>query len=107
MNIPDISVAVASNFSTTTAPTLTITGINSDRDYHTAYKGAYWTFTGTLSSSTPAILGWQVAETTASVPSSGMASSATFTLDVYALMVRNSLIKDMGGKGPGFSSAYD
>ncbi len=93
MLIPDISVSVGSSTMTSSGLTLTISGISTSKDYHTAYRGAEWTCISGLNTSSGAA-SVQVVDTTASTPSSGFSAATTYTLDVYALVLREVVIQN-------------
>ena len=91
MGIPDITVTVTNTFSgSSKAITITITGINGDRLYHTAAQSTKWGIPHSLvDGSSVDVFTVQVADTMASTPQTGSSfSSASLTLDVYGLVSR-------------------
>lgn len=93
MLIPDIAVTCTASTMTSAGLVLTISGISVSKDYHTAYRGAEWSCISGLTTGTAAVT-TTVVDTTASVPSSGFSTATTYRLDVYALVLREIVIKN-------------
>src|SRR5438552_2978423 len=93
MLIPDISVTCSSTTMNSSGLTLTITGISSNKDYHTTYRGATWSCISALSTNAASLTA-QVVHTTASVPSSGFSSATNYQLDVFALVLKEAIIQN-------------
>ncbi len=93
MLIPDISVSVGTTTMTSSGLTLTISGISMNKDYHCAYRGSEWSCISGLTTAEAAITTTTV-DTTASTPSSGFPAAATYTLDVFALVIREVAIQN-------------